>query len=195
MNTQKFTQKSLEAIQSAHNIAVQNQNAQIEQEHLLYALLTQENGLVSELFKKMNIDVSSLRETVENLINNKPRVSGPAREAGSVYVSQDVDKVLSSAQTQATRMKDDFISVEHIMICLIESPNSKIKEVFKQFGIEKNKFLDVLMSVRGNTNVTTDTPEDTYDVLAKYGQDLVELAKNQKLDPVIGRDSEIRNTI
>lgn len=195
MNTQKFTQKSLEAIQSAHNIAVQNQNAQIEQEHLLYALLTQENGLVSELFKKMNIDISSLRETVENLINNKPRVSGPAREAGSVYVSQDVDKVLSSAQAQATRMKDDFISVEHIMICLIESPNSKIKEVFKQFGIEKNKFLDVLMSVRGNTNVTTDTPEDTYDVLAKYGQDLVELAKNQKLDPVIGRDSEIRNTI
>lgn len=195
MNTQKFTQKSLEAIQSAHNIAVQNQNAQIEQEHLLYSLLTQENGLVSELLKKMNVNLSSLRETVENIINNKPRVTGTAREAGSVYVSQDVDKVLSSAQTQATRMKDDFISVEHIMICLLDNPNSKIKEVFKQFGIEKNKFLDVLMTVRGNTNVTTDTPEDTYDVLVKYGQDLVELAKNQKLDPVIGRDSEIRNTI
>jgi ATP-dependent Clp protease ATP-binding subunit ClpB len=195
MNTQKFTQKSLEAIQSAHNIAVQNQNAQIEQEHLLYALLTQENGLVSELLKKMNVNLSSLRETVENIINNKPRVSGPAREAGSVYVSQDVDKVLSEAQAQAIRMKDDFVSVEHIMICLIENPNSKIKEVSKQYGIEKNKFLDALMTVRGNTNVTTDTPEDTYDVLVKYGQDLVELAKNQKLDPVIGRDSEIRNTI
>ena len=195
MNTQKFTQKSLEAIQSAHNIAVQNHNAQIEQEHLLYALLTQENGLVSELMKKMNVNLTSLRESIENIINNKPRVTGTAREAGSVYVSQDVDKVLSAAQDQASRMKDDFISVEHIMICLIENPNLKLKEVFKQYGIEKNKFLDVLMSVRGNTNVTTDTPEDTYDVLAKYGQDLVELAKNQKLDPVIGRDSEIRNTI
>lgn len=195
MNTQKFTQKSLDAIQSAHNIAVLNQNAQIEQEHLFYALLTQDNGLVPELFKKMNINVQSLRDTIENLINNKPRVTGPAREAGSVYVSQDVDKVLSLAQTQATRMKDEFISVEHIMLSLIDSPNAKLKEVFKQFGIEKNRFLEVLMSVRGNTNVTTDTPEDTYDVLAKYGQDLVELAKNHKLDPVIGRDSEIRNTI
>ncbi len=195
MNTQKFTQKSLDAIQSAHNIAVRNQNAQIEQEHLFYALLTQDNGLVPELFKKMNINVQSLRDTIENLINNKPRVTGPAREAGSVYVSQDVDKVLSLAQTQATRMKDEFISVEHIMLSLIDSPNAKLKEVFKQFGIEKNRFLEVLMSVRGNTNVTTDTPEDTYDVLAKYGQDLVELAKNHKLDPVIGRDSEIRNTI
>ncbi len=195
MNTQKFTQKSLDAIQSAHNIAVRNQNAQIEQEHLFYALLTQDNGLVPELFKKMNINVQSLRDTIENLINNKPRVTGPAREAGSVYVSQDVDMVLSLAQTQATRMKDEFISVEHIMLSLIDSPNAKLKEVFKQFGIEKNRFLEVLMSVRGNTNVTTDTPEDTYDVLAKYGQDLVELAKNHKLDPVIGRDSEIRNTI
>ena len=195
MNTQKFTQKSLEAIQEAHNIAVQNQSAQIEQEHLLYSLLIQENGLISELIKKMNIDSVSVRNSVENLINNMPKVSGPAREAGTVYVSQDVDKVLSMAQSQANRMKDDFISVEHIMLSLIENPNSKIKELFKRYGVEKNKFLDVLMSVRGNTNVTTDTPEDTYDVLAKYGQDLVELAKNHKLDPVIGRDSEIRNVI
>ena len=195
MNMQKFTQKSLEAIQEAHNIAVQNQNAQIEQEHLFYALLLQENGLVPELIKKMNIDVSSVKAAVETLINNKPRVSGTAREAGTVYVSQDVDRLLASAQSQASRMRDDFISVEHIMLCLIDSPNPKIKEILKKYGIEKNKFLDVLMSVRGNTNVTTDTPEDTYDVLAKYGQDLVELAKNHKLDPVIGRDSEIRNVI
>ncbi len=195
MNMQKFTQKSLEAIQEAHNIAVQNQNAQIEQEHLFYALLLQENGLVPELIKKMNIDVSSVKAAVETLINNKPRVAGTAREAGTVYISQDVDKLLSSSQSQASRMRDDFISVEHIMLCLIDSPNPKIKEIFKKYGIEKNKFLDVLMSVRGNTNVTTDTPEDTYDVLAKYGQDLVELAKNHKLDPVIGRDSEIRNVI
>lgn len=195
MNTQKFTQKSLEAIQEAHNIAIQNQNAQIEQEHLLYSLLIQENGLIPELIKKMNIDTVSVKDAVENLINNMPRVSGPARESGTVYVSQDVDKVLSMAQTQANRMKDDFISVEHIMLSLIESPNSKIKDLLKRYRIEKNKFLDVLMSVRGNTNVTTDTPEDTYDVLAKYGQDLVELAKNHKLDPVIGRDSEIRNVI
>ncbi len=195
MNMQKFTQKSLEAIQEAHNIAVQNQNAQIEQEHLFYALLLQENGLVPELIKKMNIDVSSVKAAVETLINNKPRVSGTAREAGTVYVSQDVDKLLSSSQSQASRMRDDFISVEHIMLCLIDFPNPKIKEIFKKYGIEKNKFLDVLMSVRGNTNVTTDTPEDTYDVLTKYGQDLVELAKNHKLDPVIGRDSEIRNVI
>ncbi len=195
MNTQKFTQKSLEAIQEAHNIAIHNQNAQIEQEHLLYSLLIQENGLIPELIKKMNIDTVSVKDAVENLINNMPRVSGPARESGTVYVSQDVDKVLSMAQTQANRMKDDFISVEHIMLSLIESPNSKIKDLLKLYRIEKNKFLDVLMSVRGNTNVTTDTPEDTYDVLAKYGQDLVELAKNHKLDPVIGRDSEIRNVI
>jgi len=195
MNTQKFTQKSLEAIQEAHNIAIQNQNAQIEQEHLLYSLLIQENGLIPELIKKMNIDTVSVKDAVENLINNMPRVSGPSRESGTVYVSQDVDKVLSMAQTQANRMKDDFISVEHIMLSLIESPNSKIKDLLKRYGIEKNIFLDVLMSVRGNTNVTTDTPEDTYDVLVKYGQDLVELAKNHKLDPVIGRDSEIRNVI
>ena len=195
MNMQKFTQKSLEAIQEAHNIAVQNQNAQIEQEHLFYALLLQENGLVPELIKKMNIDVSSVKAAVETLINNKPRVSGTAREAGTVYVSQDVDRLLASAQSQASGMRDDFISVEHIMLCLIDSPNPKIKEILKKYGIEKNKFLDVLMSVRGNTNVTTDTPEDTYDVLAKYGQNLVELAKNHKLDPVIGRDSEIRNVI
>lgn len=195
MNAQKFTQKSLEAIAEAQNTAIEYQNMQIEQEHLLYALLVQENGLISELLKKMEADEYSLCSKVKQAIEAIPKITGSGREPDKIYVSQDVDKTLTEAENQAKRMQDDFVSVEHIMLALLETANSKLMEIFKSYNIDKNKFLKVLVTVRGNTKVTNDSPESTYDVLKKYGQDLVELAKNQKLDPVIGRDNEIRNVI
>ncbi len=194
MNIQKFTQKSLEAIQNAQTIAVQNQNAQIEQEHILLALLEQENSLIKELLKRMEVS-ENFEEEVRRKVENKPKMMGGARQAGSIYVSQDTERVLANSETIAKNMKDDYVSVEHIMISLFDNANSEIKELFKKFNITKNNFLKVLSNVRGNTRVTTDNPEETYDVLKKYGQDLVELARKQKLDPVIGRDTEIRNVI
>ena len=195
MNAQKFTQKSIEAIQDAQNLALENNNMQIEEEHLLCALLTQENGLIPQLLKKMEIDDKSVLGLTQNKIELLSRVTGPGREAGKIYVSQDVDRVLVSSEKEAERMKDEYVSVEHIMLALLEQPNTALKDIFSHFGIDKNKFLSVLSTVRGNTRVTSDTPEETYDALSKYGQDLVALAKNNKLDPVIGRDSEIRNVI
>ncbi|HOH69411.1 MAG TPA: ATP-dependent chaperone ClpB [Sedimentibacter sp.] len=195
MNAQKFTQKSLEAIQDAQNIAIQNQNMQIEQEHLLYALVDQEGGLIGQLLFKMNIDTEQFKNKLKSIIDKMPRVSGPGREPGKVYVSQDVDRTLADAENQAERMKDEYVSVEHIMLSLLNNPKMSLKSLFNQFGFDKDKFLNSLSVVRGNTRVTSDTPESTYDVLAKYGSDLVELAKNNKLDPVIGRDSEIRNVV
>lgn len=195
MNAQKFTQKSLEAIQDAQNIAIQNQNMQIEQEHLLYALVDQAGGLIGQLLLKMNIDTEQFKSKLKHIIDGMTRVSGPGREPGKVYISQDVDRALADAENQADRMKDEYVSVEHIMLSLLNNPKGSLKNVFNQFSFDKDKFLNSLSSVRGNTRVTSDTPESTYDVLAKYGSDLVELAKNNKLDPVIGRDSEIRNVI
>lgn len=195
MNAQKFTQKSLEAIQNAQSIAISNQNMNIEQEHLLLALLEQENGLALQLFNKMNVNTSSLISNLKSLINTIPKVTGSGRKPDTVYLTQLVDQTLIDAEEQAKRMKDEFVSVEHILISIMEMPNPQIKKLLNTFGIDKNIFLTVLASVRGNTKVTSQTPEDTYDVLLKYGQDLVELAKNNKLDPVIGRDAEIRNTV
>ncbi|MDD2495835.1 MAG: ATP-dependent chaperone ClpB [Tissierellia bacterium] len=195
MNVQKFTQKSLEAIQDAQNIAIEHQNMQIEQEHLLYALVSQEDGLIGQLLTKMNINGDQFKSKLKNIIDRMPRVSGPGRESGKVYVSQDVDRVLVDAENQANRMKDEYVSVEHIMLSLLNLPKNSLKNIFNEFGLDKDKFLNSLITVRGNTRVTSDTPESTYDVLTKYGADLVELAKNNKLDPVIGRDSEIRNVI
>ena len=195
MNAQKFTQKSLEAIQDAQYIAIQHQNIQIEQEHLLYALIKQEGGLIGELLTKMNINGVQFKSKLEKIIDGMPRVTGPGREAGKIYVSGDVDRVLVDAENQADRMKDEYVSVEHIMLSLLNMPKGSLKNIFNEFGLDKDKFLNSLISVRGNTRVTSDTPESTYDVLSKYGFDLVELAKNNKLDPVIGRDSEIRNVI
>lgn len=195
MNPQKFTQKSLEAIQEAQSIAIQNQNTQIEEEHLLYSLLIQENGLILQLIKKMNINTDLIIDTVKNAVESLPRVTGGAREASTIYVSQDVDNVLNKALNDANRMKDQYVSVEHIMLAIIDNPNDRIKNILKKFNIGRKEFLNVLMSVRGNTTITSDNPEETYDALNKYGSDLVELAKNHKLDPVIGRDSEIRNVI
>ncbi len=195
MNAQKFTQKSLEAIQEAQNFAIENNNMQIEEEHLAEALLAQENGLIPQLFKKMEVDPQAVLQSVQNQVSKLPGVTGPGREPGKIYVSSDVDAVLVDAEKQADRMKDDYVSVEHIMLALLDHPNAALKGVFQSFGIQKDNFLSVLSTVRGNTRVTSDTPEETYDALSKYGQDLVELAKNHKLDPVIGRDNEIRNVI
>ena len=195
MNAQKFTQKSLEAIQEAQNLAIENNNMQIEEEHLVAALLQQRDVLIPQLLKKMHVDCDAVQRAVAEKISRIPGVTGPGREAGKIYVSADVDAVLTAAEKEADRMKDEYVSVEHIMLAILNRPNNAMKDVFQRFGIEKNAFLTALSSVRGNTRVTSDTPEETYDALSKYGQDLVELAKNHKLDPVIGRDDEIRNVI
>ena len=195
MNAQKFTQKSLEAIQEAQNLAIENNNMQIEEEHLVAALLQQRDGLIPQLLNKMHVDCDAVQRAVAEKISRIPGVTGPGREAGKIYVSADVDAVLTAAEKEADRMKDEYVSVEHIMLAILNRPNNAMKDVFQRFGIEKNAFLTALSSVRGNTRVTSDTPEETYDALSKYGQDLVELAKNHKLDPVIGRDDEIRNVI
>ena len=195
MNAQKFTQKSLEAIQEAQNLALEHNSMQIEQEHLVCALLEQKDGLIPQLMKKMGTDPDALLHAVEQRIEGLPGVTGPGRESGKIYVSGDVDQNLAAAEREAGRMKDEYVSVEHIMMAVLEKPNTGMSRIFQQFGVTKDQFLSVLATVRGNTRVTSDTPEETYDSLSKYGQDLVELAKNHKLDPVIGRDSEIRNVI
>ena len=195
MNAQKFTQKSLEAIQEANNLALSNNNMQIEQEHLLYALLTIDQSLIAQLIKKMGKDPQALTQAVKQEIDKMPGVTGSGREAGKIYVAQDVDTVLAKAENIADSMKDEYVSVEHLMLSLMENPNRNLREIFKLFDIKKNDFLKVLQEVRGNTRVTSDSPEGTYDVLKKYGHDLVEDAREKKLDPVIGRDSEIRDVM
>ena len=194
MNIQKFTQKSIEAIQNAQNIAIENQNAQVEEEHLLLALIEQEDSLIKELLKKMGVNENFERE-VKRQVENMPKITGGARQSGGIYVAQDVDMVLTNAETVAKEMNDEYVSVEHIMLAIFNNANNKIKELFRTYNITKNAFLKALASVRGNTRVTTDNPETTYNALKKYGQDLVELARKQKLEPVIGSDSEIRNVI
>ena len=194
MNIQKFTQKSVEAIQNAQNIAIENQNAQIEQEHLLCALLEQENSLIKELLKKMGTS-ENFEESLKNEISKKSKILGGTSSSGNIYVSRNVDLILNDAEKQANKMQDEYVSVEHIMLAIFDHPNNNVKDLFRTYGITKNEFLKALSSVRGNTRVTTDNPEETYDALKKYGQDLVKLAREQKLDPVIGRDTEIRNVI
>ncbi len=195
MNPQKFTKKSLDAINEAQSIAIDYQNMNVEQEHLLYALMTQENGLIPQLFTRMGAASEEVQNFISGLLGEIPKVTGSGREAGTVYISQDVDKCLNRAEDTAKNMRDDFVSVEHIVLALFDTANNRIKKLFKNFSLTKEGFLDVLKDVRGNQRVTSDTPEDTYDVLKKYGQDLVELARQNKLDPVIGRDAEIRNVI
>ena len=195
MNMNKMTQKSLEAIQLAQTLTVENSNQQIEQSHLLYALISQDGGVCAQLLIKMGIDIGSFGLAVKKSIDSFPKVGGSSREQGKVYVSSDFDKAIADAEKTATKMGDDYVSVEHLMLGLIQNPDSKVKEIFKTFSVTKDRFLTALKSVRGNTRVTTDNPESTYDVLNKYGQDLVSMAEKGKLDPVIGRDSEIRNVI
>ena len=195
MNVQKFTQKSLEALQEAQSIASRNSNQAVDQQHLLSALLSQQDGLIPQLFAKMEIMPENLLQAINSEINKIPKVTVGGREQGSVYISSELDKAFAEAESQAKRMGDEFVSVEHLVLGVMESPNSSVKEIFKTFGIKKNNFLKVLQEVRGSARVTNQNPEETYDVLKKYGQDLVELARQNKLDPVIGRDSEIRNVI
>ena len=189
MNIQKFTQKSIEAIEMSQNLATQNKNSQIEQEHLLLALLEQNDSLIKELLKRMKVG-NNFEEELKSIISRMPQVTG-----GNVYFSQEVENVLNNSETVAHKMKDEYVSVEHIMISILDNANRQIKALLKEYNITKNEFLKVLSSVRGNTRVTSDSPEATYDVLKKYGQDLVALAREQKLDPVIGRDEEIRHVI
>ena len=195
MNAEKFTQKSMEAIRSAQEVAIRNQNMQIDQQHLLYALLTQDGGLVAQMMKKLHIDAGRMAQACDRELQRIPKVSGPGREADRVYISQAVEAALQEAEQQAGYMKDEFISVEHILLGMIEKPNGPVRTIFNEFGLTKDAFLDALQKVRGNTRVTSENPEDTYDALLKYGADLTDMAKNQKLDPVIGRDSEIRDVI
>ena len=193
MNTQKLTQKSIEVIQKAQSIAIEHQNQQIEQLHILDALLTIDDSLIKQLFKRMKVN-ENFENVVEDEINKLPKVVG-ARKMDSLYVAPDVDEMLNDAEKTAEKMKDEYVSVEHLMLSLFNKGNQKIKELFKTFNINKNEFMKVLSDVRGNTRVTSDNPEETYDVLKKYGTDLVDRAREQKLDPVIGRDDEIRNVI
>jgi len=195
MNTQKLTQKSLEAIQSANGLAIENQNQQIEQVHLLSALLGQEGGLIPQLFEKIGVSVDNVQIQLKNAIDNLPAVTGSGRKADEVYVSQDVDRALREAEKEAAHMKDDFVSVEHLMLGLFDAMGNDLKKVLQPFSVTKEAFLEVLMKIRGNQRVIDQNPEETYDVLNKYGQDLVERARAGKLDPVIGRDNEIRNVI
>ena len=195
MNAQKFTQKSIEAIQDAQNIAVEYSNMNIEQSHLLWALIRQENGLAAQLFQRMGADVSGMENALKKAVEKLPKVTGSGRQPDTVYLTHEVDRVLTDAEKKAEQMKDEYVSVEHILLSLMDMPDSGIKDIFRMYGIEKSKFMTALQSVRGNAKVTSQNPEETYDVLKKYGQDLVELARNNKLDPVIGRDSEIRNVI
>ena len=195
MNIQKFTQKSIEALQNAQTLASTNQNVQVEQEHILLALLEQDNSLIKELIKKITSNEENFENEVKRLVDNKPRMTGGSRPNDGIYVSQDTDLVLADSENIAKKMKDEYVSVEHIMISIFDHANSQLKELFRTFNITKNAFLKALSEVRGNTRVTTDNPEETYDVLKKYGQDLVQMARDQKLDPVIGRDNEIRNVI
>ena len=190
MNISKFTQKSIEAIQNTEKIASEYGNQEIDQEHLLYALINLDDSLIMKLIEKMEIQPEHFRNRVEQAIAKRTKVQG-----GNMFMSQALNDVLIHAEDEAKRMGDEYVSVEHLFLMLIAKPNKEVKEIFKEYGITRERFLGVLEEVRGNVRVTSDNPEGTYDALGKYGQDLVERARSQKLDPVIGRDSEIRNVI
>ena len=195
MNTNKFTQKTLEALQSAQSLAIEYQNQALEPEHLLAAIASQEGGLIPQLLQKLGAEPGSFAAAAGQKVAALPHVTGSGREPDKIYISQATDKVLAAAEKSAAAMKDEYVSVEHVFLGLIEQPSAAVSEVLRSFGIQKNAFLEQLATVRGSQRVTSDHPEDTYDVLKKYGQDLVELARQQKLDPVIGRDQEIRNVV
>ena len=195
MNMNQFTQRSLAAIQGAQELAVEHGNQQIEQEHLLLALLTDGQGFIPQLLSAMGMTVPSFSAAVKAEVEKLPKVSGGGREADKVYVAQDVDRALKAAESAAQAMKDEYISVEHILLGLLDSANSRLKELFRTYQVNREAVMQALASVRGNQRVTSDNPEETYDALKKYGTDLVERARQNKLDPVIGRDDEIRNVV
>ena len=185
----------MEAFQAAQSYKVELQNQQMEEAHLLYALLSDPEGLILSLLKKMGVDTDGFSSAVKKLCEKLPHVSGSGSALDRVYVSKELEAALSDAENEAKKMKDDFVSVEHIMLGILENPDKSVKALLENYRVTRNEFLTALMSVRGNQKVTSDNPESTYDVLKKYGQDLVSLAREQKLDPVIGRDEEIRNVI
>ena len=191
MNISKFTQKSVEAVQNCEKLAYEYGNQQIDQEHLLVSLLKLDDSLILKLITKMGISGEHFTDEAEAALKKLPKVSG----GGQVYLTQDLNKVLIDAEDEAKAMGDEYVSVEHLFLCLLKEPNRAIKELFRTYGIDRNKFLQALSTVRGNQRVTSDNPEATYDTLNKYGSDLVEKARDQKMDPVIGRDAEIRNVI
>ena len=194
MNAQKFTKKALEAINSAQSIAIENQNMQIMPEHLLYALVDQEGGLIPQLFKKMGVDTDNFLALLDGAIGRIPAVSGSGREPDKIYISPVTDKIFNEAERLANSMRDEYVSVEHVMLAIFDHATDEIKNIFRSLGITKDAFLSELKKVKTD-RVTSDEPENTYDALNKYGFDLVQRAKEQKLDPVIGRDNEIRNVI
>ena len=194
MNAQKFTKKALEAINSAQSIAIENQNIQIMPEHLLYALVDQEGGLIPQLFKKMGVDTDNFLALLDGAIGRIPAVSGSGREPDKIYISPVTDKIFNEAERLAGSMRDEYVSVEHVMLAIFDHATDEIKNIFRSLGITKDAFLSELKKVKTD-RVTSDEPENTYDALNKYGFDLVQRAKEQKLDPVIGRDNEIRNVI
>ncbi len=195
MSQLNYTQKSTEVLQTAQATAMEYGSPQVEQCHLLYALIADPQGLSSQLLEQTGVTMASFRAAVKQEVENQPRVSGGGHEADKIYVSRDVDRALNSAQSIAAGMKDEYISVEHLLLGVYDSADGKLKQLFQTYQITKEKLMQALSSVRGNQRVTTDNPEDTYDALKKYGTDLVERARAQKLDPVIGRDDEIRNVI
>ena len=195
MNMNQFTQKSLAAIQGAQNIALEYGNQQIEQPHLLLALVGDGEGFIPQLLTAAGIVVPSFEAAVKAEVNKLPKVSGSGRASGQIYIAQDVDKAIRAAESSAQAMKDEYISVEHLFLGLLDSANSALAPLFRTYNITKEKIMQALAGVRGNQRVTTDNPEETYDALKKYGTDLVERARTNKLDPVIGRDDEIRNVI
>ena len=195
MNTNQYTQKTLEALQAAQQLAVEYQHNALEPEHLLHALASQEQGLIPQLLQKLNVDPGSFAAAVAEKLSALPRVSGSGRDPDKVYISQATDKVLNAAAREAKAMKDEYVSVEHVFLGLLDEQTQNTADLFRAFNIRKDAFLQQLTAVRGNQRVTNDNPEDTYNALQKYGQDLVDLARKQKLDPVIGRDQEIRNVI
>ena len=192
MNIQKFTQKSIEAINGCEKLAYDYGNQEIEQEHLLVSLLQQEDGLIPKLIEKMEIDVQHFTENAQNKLAAGVKVSGAS---ANVYVGKDLNNVLIHAEDEAKAMGDEYVSVEHLFLTLLKYPNAAMKSLMKEYGITRDRFLQALSTVRGNQRVTSDNPEATYDTLEKYGYDMVERARQQKLDPVIGRDEEIRNVV
>ena len=195
MNTQKMTQKSLEAIQNAQSLAIEYQNQALCPEHLFYALLAQQDGLIAQLFEKMGAEPGNVMAALAKKIQQLPHVTGGGREADKVYITPELDQAITAAEKTAAAMQDEYVSVEHLVLGMMDAPNAAVKEVLRTFSLDKTAFMAALAAVRGNQRVTNDNLESTYDVLTKYGQDLVALAKQQKLDPVIGRDAEIRNVI
>ena len=195
MNIEQMTQKTREALQAAQRIAVEYSNNAVEQEHLLAALAQQQDGLIPQMLQTLGVDANAFAQAALQKVEALPRVTGSGRDPEKIYISSDLDRALNAAEQQAKQMKDEYISVEHVFLGILQRPGKVANEIFKMFGITTEKFMQQLSAVRGNQRVTSDNPEDTYNALKKYGQDLVEMARANKLDPVIGRDSEIRNVI